>query len=261
MKMRGIVFFLCFLTLVSFAEETTADVPEKILLEEARAARESAEKRVVALNEELAKLRQDYATLRTSYAELFLRSSKQLERLKELELRAANLVQDHPATDAEKAMTRAVETLSLVLARQVVVQDVLADYEKYLATLMDVLRPSAALRSELTERTAALKEAVEKSLQPLAQYARGEQSASGPTSCTVLSVSKEKELVFLDCGLAAGVRPGRRWCLCDETGKAVVRLVTVDCRGEFSAAVPVQGDKERIGVGSLLTIEPADSPR
>jgi len=261
MKTRCIVLFLCFLKLAFFAEEATAVVPEKILLEEARSARESAEKRVVALNEELERLRQDYAALRGSYAELFLKGSRQLERLKELELRAANLVQGHPASDAEKAMARAVETLSLLIERQVAVQDTLADFEKYLTTLMDVLRPSAALRSELTERTAALKEAVEKSLQPLAQYARGEQSASGPASCTVISVSKEKQLVFLDCGLAAAVRPGRRWCLCDEAGKVVARLVTVDCRGEYSAAVVVQGDGDRIGVGSLLTIDTADATR
>ncbi len=245
---------LC-LTCTLYADDRP-NVSDQMALQEAKVARESAESRAVALELELERLRKDYDELRSRYAELYLRGHATLDRMRELELQAANLVQNKGAGDARGTSQQALEALNLTLDRQLNVQRSLDDFEKFMSTLMDTLRPSDALRRELEQRISALHGAVEQSLKPLSIVARRGSSGGSPNSgATVVAIHADMQIVILDRGLLAGIRPGRKWHLALADGTVAARLQTVDCRQEFSAAVVLSGDLEQFSIGNVVLPE------
>ena len=228
------------------------NVPDAVALQEAKVARESAERRAVALELELEKLKRDYDALRSQYADLYLKSHATVDRMRDLELAAANLLQKKDTTELDAATVQAFEALSLAFDRQAKALQALDDFEKFMSTMMDVLRPSDAMRHSLAERVAAVKTAVEQGLKPLSSVARRGSGGPAVGSASILEVHKDMQLVILDKGLLAGIRPGLRWHLADAEGKVTARLLTVDSRQEFSAAVLLNGSIEQLAVGGIL---------
>lgn len=226
---------------------------EALALDEAKVARESAEKRALELELELDRLRKDYDKLRSRYAELYLDSHAAVEKLRDMELRAAHLLQNKASAVSATGETEAMEALSITLGRQVAVKDALLEYEKYMSTLMDVLQPSAAVKSELESKVSDLKKAVEASLKPLSIVARRGSGGLDAGTCGILALREELQLVIIDRGLLSGVRPGKRWHLTGAGGKVVARLQTVDSRPDISAAVLTDGGMDQLSVGGILS--------
>lgn len=251
-----ILFALVFLVYECQAQVKEPAKPEKTVesldLREAKEARESAEKRVLELELELEKLRKDYDALRSRYAGLYLESHDVIDKMKNLEISAANLLRNKNASSSGSLENEAMEAMSLSVSRQIAALDELKHFEKYISSLMDVLQPSTALKSELDKRVSDLKKSVELALKPLSTVARRGSGGTGKSNCDVIAVSVEMQLVILNRGFLSGVRPGKRWHLNGPDGKIAATLVTVDSRPEISAAVLLEGDIEALNPGSSL---------
>lgn len=237
---------------------------ESLELREAKVARESAENRVLELELEKKRLSADYAKLRSQYAELYIKTYKAINRLKELELSAANLIQSGDGTPktAQNGNSKdsidgtnheVLEALELVLSKQVELQDALREFSACLAATMDILQPSEAIKAELDKRLEKLKAAVENSARPLTLSAR--KDGSTLRLCNVLSIDEEHGIVLIDKGTLAGMQVGRKLKLPGRDGTPDARLVVVDARAEISAAVLLEGELRALRPGSILQPE------
>ena len=237
---------------------------ESLELREAKVARESAENRVLELELEKKRLSADYAKLRSQYADLYIKTYKAINRLRELELSAANLIQSGEST-SKTAQSRnskdridetgheVLEALELVLAKQVELQDALREFSACFAATMDILQPSEAIKAELDKRLEKLKTAVENSAKPLTISAKRDGGAL--RSCNVLSIDEEHGIVFIDKGTLAGMQLGRKLKLPGRDGTPEARLVVVDARAEISAAVMLEGELAMLRPGNILQPE------
>jgi len=248
---RKVLCILCALVTLLASECISQEVGNDLAVKEAQEARESAERRSLELELELRKMRSEFDALRSRYAALYVESHQVLRNLREMEAEAARLIQKKQSGDSDKADV--LEVLDLLVKRQLQVQQTLLDFEKCLSSLMEVLQPSEAVKSELWRRLAVLKKAVEESLVPIPQ-AMGMGSAS-QGDAQVLSVNSKEETVTLDKGSLNGVRPGKVWCLTDKKGVIIAKVKTIACRHDFCSAVLVEGKIGLINEGALLSPE------
>ena len=216
--------------------------------------KESAERRILQLEWELKTLQNQHAELQKQYAELYERCAATVERMKRLELRAAELIQTQDTPDSEEIAIQAMEALQQAQAHQKTVQDTFTGFEKFLETWMDLLQPSKALRLELTGHLNDLKTAIgttpSTGLQPNANT--GDGTGKPLQRCSILTVDRTKALVYMNGGLAMGIRTGMHWHLCGADGRILARLLTVDCRQKISVAILTQGDLNDLGAGAIL---------
>ena len=237
---------------------------ESLELREAKVARESAENRVLELELEKKRLSADYARLRSQYADLYIKTYKAINRLRELELSAANLIQSGDGTpkaaqnsnsndSIEGTGHEVLEALELILAKQVELQDALREFSACLGATMDILQPSEAIKAELDKRLEKLKAAVENSARPLT--ISGKRDGGALRSCNILSIDEEHGLVLIDKGTIAGMQPGRKLKLPGRDGNPEARLVVVDARAEISAAVMLEGELNALRPGNILQPE------
>ena len=230
---------------------------ESLELREAKVARESAENRVLELELEKKRLSADYARLRSQYADLYIKTYKAINRLRELELSAANLIQSgdgtpktaqsgNPTDSIDGTGLEVLEALELILAKQVELQDALREFTSCLSATMDILQPSEAIKAELDKR-------LEKSARPLT--ISGKKDGGALRSCNILSIDEEHGLVLIDKGTMAGMQTGRKLKLPGRDGTPEARLVVVDARAEISAAVMLEGELSLLRPGNILQPE------
>ena len=250
LKIQSILIVLLVLSPLFSSGEPQAPV----VLEEMKVAREAAERRAIQLEAEVSRLKKDLDRIRSSYANLYLESHSSIERLRRMELRAAQMLRQKEGGELEKVSEEALEALEQVGRRQLAVERTLSEFEQALATMLDVLRPSDAMRQELSSRLQALRGAVEESLKPMSVVAgRGAVSTAG-RECGVVAINEELEVVLLDRGSRSGMRPGAKYCL--KRGETVVaRFQVIDVRGELSAAVLLEGALREVAVGSMVQPE------
>jgi len=259
------------------ADDLTVEPPkddvksgESLELREAKVARESAENRVLELELEKKKLSAEYAKLRSQYADLYIKTYKAVKRLRELELRAANLIQsgdgalnaaqtDKSTEDADGTGNEVLEALELILSRQVELQDTLREFTACLNATMDIVQPSEAVKAELDKRLEKLRAAVENSTRPLTISSR--KDGGTIRSCNILSIDEEHGLVIIDKGTIAGMKPGRKLKLEARDGTSEARLVVVDARAEISAAVMLEGELSSLRPGNILQPESGTATR
>ncbi len=222
-----------------------------VVLEEMKVAREAAERRAIQLEAEVSRLKKDLDRIRSSYANLYLESHSSIERLRRMELRAAQMLRQKEGGELEKVSEEALEALELAGRRQLAVERSLSEFEQALATMLDVLRPSDAMRHELTSRLQALRGSVEESLKPMSIVAgRGVGVTSGQ-GCGVVAVNEELDVVLLDCGSRHGVRLGASYSL--KRGETTVaKFKVIEVRSELSAAVLLEGRPSDVAVGSIV---------
>ena len=237
---------------------------ESLELREAKVARESAENRVLELELEKKRLSADYTRLRSQYAELYIKTYKAINRLRELEISAANLIQSgdgtpktaqsgNPTDSIDGTGLEVLEALELILAKQVELQDALREFTSCLSATMDILQPSEAIKAELDKRLEKLKTAVENSARPLT--ISGKKDGGALRSCNILSIDEEHGLVLIDKGTMAGMQTGRKLKLPGRDGTPEARLVVVDARAEISAAVMLEGELSLLRPGNILQPE------
>lgn len=217
-------------------------------------AGKEAEQRIVELELELSRVREELSRQRAQYAAFYERSHAVLERMRELELRSAHLLQRKDGEDTVALANQALSALRELGVRQLEVEQSLGDFERYIETMLDVMQPSDAVRREVSERISALRGVVERSLNPLSLVAGRGGGKSGMTGCGVLAVHDELQLVILDRGFLSGVRIGSEWWQARD-GKVTMKLRVVDARPEISAAVLVQGSLAEIAIGSRFQAE------
>ena len=246
-----VLCILCSLVTFLASECLSQDAENRLVVKEAQEARESAERRSLELELELRKMRGELDALRSRYAALYVESHQVLRNLREMEAEAARLIQKKQSGDSDKADV--LEALDLMVRRQLEVRQTLLDFEKCLSSLLEVLQPSDAVKSELERRLAVLKKAVDDSLVPVPQVMGvGGVSATG---AQVLSVNRKEETVTLDKGSLNGVRPGKVWCLTDKGGVVLAKLRTIACRQDFCTAVLIEGKMSHLNEGALLSPE------
>ena len=246
-----VLCILCALVTFLASECYSQEAEKELAVKEAQEARESAERRSLELELELRKMRSELDALRSRYAALYVESHQVLRNLREMEADAARLIQRKQSEDSDKADV--LEALDLMVRRQLEVRQTLLDFEKCLSSLMEVLQPSEAVRSELWRRLTVLKKAVDDSLVPVPQ-AIGVGKASASVA-QVLSLNAKDEAVTLDKGSLNGVRPGKVWCLTDKGGVVIAKFKTIVCRQDFCTAVLVEGKMSHLSEGSLLSPE------
>ena len=162
-----------------------------VVLEEMKVAREAAERRAIQLEAEVSRLKKDLDRIRSSYANLYLESHSSIERLRRMELRAAQMLRQKEGGELEKVSEEALEALEIAGKSQLAVERSLSEFEQALATILDVLRPSDAMRRQLTSRLQALRGAVEESLKPMSVVAgRGVGETTGQ-GCGVVAVNEK----------------------------------------------------------------------
>ncbi|MBO7092188.1 MAG: hypothetical protein J6W23_10410, partial [Victivallales bacterium] len=178
-------------------------------------------------------------------------SHSSIERLRRMELRAAQMLRQKEGGELEKVSEEALEALEIASKRQLAVERSLSEFEQALATILDVLRPSDAMRRQLTSRLQALRGAVEESLKPMSVVAgRGVGAATGQ-GCGVVAVNEQLDVVLLDRGSRHGIRPGASYSL--KRGETTVaRFKVIEVRSELSAAVLLEGSARDVAVGSIV---------
>lgn len=251
----GYILFVAFFFTGKFLFSVEAPTSSSVALQEAKVARESAEKRIVELELELSKVQQELERVRSRYADFYLESHLTVERLRSLELQASHLLRHQSELDDQHLASEALETLQLASTRQLEVYDAVQELEKYLVSILEVLQPSDALRQDVLERTGALNKLVESSLKPLSLVARRGSGGSGRHGCSVLAVNEKLQLIVLDCGFLAGLKAGSTWRLTASDGTLTARLRVVEVRPEISAAVVIQGAMEKLTPGCQLSAE------
>ncbi|MBP5637875.1 MAG: hypothetical protein J6X55_00215, partial [Victivallales bacterium] len=195
------------------AEVCTSDEASALALQEARVAREAAERKAVQLEIELEQSRKALDKMRSRYADLYLRSHGLIGSLRQTELQVANLWHNKENSSMDGLAVQLLEALDEAGSRQLEVARVLKAYEESLKNLLDVLRPSAAMRSELLEKLENLRETVEKSLRPLTIASGRGGAVNVRQGCRVLAVDEELDMVILDGVSIGGMTPEYRWCL------------------------------------------------
>jgi hypothetical protein len=76
-----------------------------------KVAREAAERRAIQLEAEVSRLKKDLDRIRSSYANLYLESHSSIERLRRMELRAAQMLRQKEGGELEKVSEEALEAL------------------------------------------------------------------------------------------------------------------------------------------------------
>lgn len=244
-----ILFF--FLDALAFADGGLATVKTATA---GSVSSKEAEQRIVELELELSRVREELSRQRAQYAAFYERSHAVLEQMRELELHSAHLLQRKDGEDTAALANQALSALRELGVRQLEVEQSLRDFERYIETMLNVMQPSDAVRREVSERISALRGVVERSLNPLSIVAGRGGGKSGMTGCGVLAVHDELQLVILDRGFLSGVRTGSEWWQA-RNGKVTMKLRVVDTRPEISAAVLVQGTLAEIAIGSRFLAE------
>ncbi len=245
-----VVCILCALITFLTSECLSQQGDMSMIVKEAREARESAEKRSLELELELRKMRGELDALRSRYAALYVESHQALRNIREMEVNAAHLIQRKQSGDSEKADV--LEALDLMVRRQLEVRQTLLEFEKCLSSLMEVMQPSEAVKSELDGRLGKLKKAVDDSLKPVSQVFT---PVKGAVEAQVIAVDRKEEAVTLDKGTLHGVRPGNVWRLLDREGVVIAKVQTIACRSDFCTAVLLQGKMGALVEGSVLSPE------
>ena len=221
-------------------------------LREAREAREAAERRAVQLELELEQTKKALSRTRSRYADLYLRSHGLLRSLRQTELQVSNLWHNKDDSSKDGLTTRLLEAMEAAGGRQLKVVAKLDEFEVSLRNVLDVLRPSEAMRRELEGRLRELRGVIELSLGPLsaASGARGVVSDLR-RGCRVVATDAELDVLLLEGGSLQGMAPESRWHL-TVGDRVVAKAVVIDVRLELSAAVLVEGTLTDVPVGSVL---------
>ena len=132
-------------------------------------------------------------------------------------------------------------------------ETVSTDFGVYLASVLDVLQPSDALRREIGEHWKTVETAVQQALTPLSRVA-GQGSGNAATQgCRVLAANDDLDLVVLDRGFSDGIRPGTRWKVFRDAERiAVLRII--ETRSRIAAAILEDGKFDDLTPG--LTVRP-----
>ncbi|NMA20078.1 MAG: hypothetical protein GX927_05820 [Lentisphaerae bacterium] len=237
-KVGFILSVLFFAGSICFGAES-GDARE-LELQEARVARAALEREKIQLTQELAAARQELDQIRSLYADTLIRQSQTLEKLKNLELAAAHLLQSSTNPNTEKQFAEVIDTLASVKRRILDVEQEFAEFEKSMAAALDGMQPSGAMRREVESRIMSLRRVIESSLNPLSLVAGRGSGDSVEPGCQILSVDKKTQSIILNKGFQQGLRSGMIFCL-ERAGKIIVEVKVIECRTESSAAIIVNG--------------------
>ena len=223
-----------------------------VALREAREAREAAERRAVQLELELEQTKKTLARTRSRYADLYLRSHGLLRSLRQTELQVSNLWHNKDDTSMGGLTTRLLEAMEAAGGRQLKVVAKLDEFEASLRNVLDVLRPSEAMRREVEGRLRELRGVIELSLGPLSAASGARAGVSDlRRGCRVVATDAGLDVLLLEGGSLQGMAPESRWHL-TVGDRVVAKAVVIDVRLELSAAVLVEGTLTDVPVGSVL---------
>ena len=221
---------------------------QAVEVREAQIARQAAEQRCAELAVQLVRTERDLEKERQRNAELLLQARRLQETVDQYNLRVAGLLTDQGSADTAQAMAKAVAALE---TRQGVQQQLcgkVREFKAYMASVLETLRPSEALKKEILGRYAELTKACDRLelLPPLVAGRGGEVRT--PKECRILSVETEQGIVALDAGMDAGIRPGMTWRVFDGD-RQVAKLQVVEVRPTLSAATVLEGSVHRLAAG------------
>lgn len=250
-KTGFILLFLFFAGSFCFGAESgdTGDLE----LQEARVARLALEREKMQLTQELKASRQELDQIRSLYADTLIRQNQTLEKLKNLELAAAHLLQNSSNPTADKQFAEVIETLASVKRRVLEVEQEFAEFEKSMAAALDGMQPSDAMRREVESRIMSLRRVIESSLNPLSLVAGRGNGDSVEPGCLILSVDQETQSIILNKGFQQGLRNGMIFQL-ERAGKIIVEVKVIECRTESSAAIVVNGSWAALLPGTSLKL-------
>ena len=248
-------FFLPWLLVAAVAEEQPALEVAELRRREALEARREAELQSAELRAALQRRQEELTKLRGRYADLLLASREQQEELEYLELRAAGLLSDREDIASGRALAKAVAAVAKLRAGLREHNEALARFDMYLDSVLAVLQPSAAMRREIKERFADLEQTAALPLEPLSEVAGRGSGTLTRTSCRVLAVNDDLQLVVLDKGYRDGVRAGTSWRVVSGTDE-LAQLRIIDVRAARSGAMVIRGRFEAVGPGAL--VQPTD---
>lgn len=211
-----------------------------------RAEKCQLEKRLEALETELLALRSEYTALMLAQEETLTRNAA-------FSLAAGHLLRQNAEEELQSESVTLLETLGLVRRRAVKLQGRFRELRNAAENALAVSRSSGAVSQTVAESLAAVAEALDQCLEPLALVSEVEGSAA-VNEATVLLVDSAAQIVILDCGVLNGVRNDHRFAL-RRDGKAVAVLAVVECRLLKSAACLVEGDFGSLVPGAMLVRE------
>ncbi len=223
-------------------------------LQEARVARAALEREKIQLTQELASAREELDQIRSLYADSLIRHNQNLEKLKNLELAAAHLLQSTSDSSLQKQFAEAIETLASVKRRVLAVEQEFAVLEKSMAAALDGMQPSDAMRREVESRIMSLRRVIESSLNPLSLVAGRGSGDSVEPGCLILSVDRETQSIILNKGFQQGLRNGMIFNL-ERAGKILAGVKVIECRSESSAAIVVKGSWAALLPGASLKLQ------
>lgn len=222
-------------------------------LEEAVVARNVAEQRCVELKASLVQTRKDLEALRGRYAELLVSSRKREAETEQLRLEVAKLLFEPDGKPDNSLTAQAVRTLQETYEANAALYRDIRAFAEYLPGVLDALEPSAAIRREVGERLQQLVQLLNRAERlPSSVAGRGGSEDRSHREGRVLAVSDEYQVVILDVGVAAGVRPGMLWSVYNTDDQRTHVLRVVERRSSMCAAMPIKGNLDSIAPGMLV---------
>ncbi len=247
---RAIILYALCLNSSVFSSLATADDSLSPTRTQDRPPESAADGEGAECCRELARVRRQLEAMRLLYAELYLESKGLAEELAGLRLHLANLLGEEPEASEERRQQAALAALLEVGVRHEELYREIFRFGDYLQSVLELVEPSQSLRREIERRYADLTEAVERlELLPSIVAERGGAGWRDREEARILHVEEELRIVILGAGEQHRVAAGSVWTVQDETARTVVRLKVIETRARISAAIPIEGEPERLRVG------------
>ncbi|MCK5803245.1 MAG: hypothetical protein KAI66_10450 [Lentisphaeria bacterium] len=228
-----------------------ADGALTLRLQEVKLALQTEKSRTEKLKTERQLLQRKLEALRTRYADLYLKSREKVDQKEDEHLAIAHLLEERKDISSGMALSQVIRAMEDTQKGQRQLLTAIREYEVYLDSVLDILKPSDALRREVSARTAALSRMGETTLTPLPSVAGRGSRKNAMRRCRVLDVNEELQIVVLDAGYDDGLRAGTRWNVLRDT-KVVAQIELLEVRRRISAAMPLKGGLKAILPGQQV---------
>lgn len=202
------------------------------------------------IRRDLEETRKELQDLRRRHAELYLRCREQQAAIRSYETKLAAVLSPNEDLSSAAVREKLLERLKQEDLLRTQLQAELEDFSRYLATVLDALKPADTVRANLDQRLKRLQQNAVRQLS--IEVAR---RGSDPTTSQrhVLEVNPELNLVVIDSGSLQGMKPGLTFSVF-ASDKRLATVQVIEVRPALSAAVIISGRLKDLRPGMELKL-------
>jgi len=208
---------------------------------EAELARRAAEQQTVSLAAALAEAEHELAQLRQRYVALQLEARQLLDKQEQFRLQAASLLLEHDNLASGRALNETLDAIEDLRVAEAELCRAAREFDKYLDSVLEVMKPSQVLRQEIRGRYNTVLRACDRLEQVPSLVAGRDGRQNGSDECRILAVNDDLRIIVLNAGSQDGVREGARFTVQIGDDKEAATVRVLEARVSLSAAVVEKG--------------------